>query len=129
MKKIYSYLLIPFMALSVASCNYTDLEPTDSVGDASVFKNVASIEKALIGTYSTINLRTYLNQSEWGADNCRMGGQSGGNGGTTFTWAWTASSGDYSSIWTNSYKTLININRIIDKGPGIATADAGEAAR
>lgn len=129
MKKIYSYLLIPFMALCVVSCNYTDLEPTDSVGDGTAFKNVANLEKALVGAYSTISLRTYLNQAEWGADNCRMGGQSGGNGGTSFTWAWTSSSGDYSSIWTNGYKTILNLNRIIDKSVDVVPANSDETTR
>lgn len=113
MKHIVKILSVAVLALAISSCSFTDIAPTDSVGDAAVFKDVASLKKAVIGCYSKLNLVTYLHQSEWGSDNCLMGGQSGGNGATTFVFGWTATSGDYSSIWTNTYSLTNEINRIL----------------
>lgn len=129
MKTLYKALLFVGIEFLFAACNYTDLDPTDQIGDSSVFASVESLEKAVVGTYSEFSLITYLHQSEWGADNCRMGGQSGGNGGTTFTWAWTSSSGDYSNIWTGTYSIINNINRILINAEKIEPENADEQSR
>jgi len=113
MKHLVKIFSVAVLALATCACNFTDINPTDSVSDASVFKDAASLKKAVVGCYSKMDLVTYLHQSEWGSDNCLMGGQSGGNGSTTFVFGWTATSGDYSSIWTNTYAMTNEINRII----------------
>ena len=65
MKHIVKILSVAVLALAISSCSFTDIAPTDSVGDAAVFKDVASLKKAVLGCYSKMNLVTYLHQSEW----------------------------------------------------------------
>lgn len=47
MKKIINYIAAVGMIMSAVSCSFTDLEPTDKVGDKEIFSSVTTLEQAL----------------------------------------------------------------------------------
>lgn len=46
MKKIINYIAAVGMIMSAVSCSFTDLEPTDKVGDKEIFSSVTTLEQA-----------------------------------------------------------------------------------
>ncbi|MBQ0085705.1 MAG: RagB/SusD family nutrient uptake outer membrane protein [Prevotella sp.] len=112
MKKIFRNTVLLAVTFMLAACDFTDLQPINNVGTAAAFSSVSSLEKVVVSSYARLNYLTYLHQSEWGADNVKIGGQSGGNGATTMAFGWTSTSGDYSSIWSGSYTAIAELNRL-----------------
>ena len=45
MKTLYQALCIGGMALMAVSCDYTDLQPTDQIGDEMIFSSVSALEQ------------------------------------------------------------------------------------
>ena len=81
MKKIQSICIVALLAaFALTSCNYTDLDPTDMVGPDKAFGNVQNVHKAVVGIYGKASLRSKLAVTEYIADDCVQGGDSGGAG-------------------------------------------------
>ena len=97
MKKIQSICIVALLAaFALTSCNYTDLDPTDMVGPDKAFGNVQNVHKAVVGIYGKASLRSKLAVTEYIADDCVQGGDSGGAGTDLAGWVYTATSGDVS---------------------------------
>ena len=64
--------------MSAVSCSFTDLEPTDKVGDKEIFSSVTTLEQALTGTYSKMSMKTTISVSAVLSDDVYKGGQNGG---------------------------------------------------
>ena len=95
MKKIQSICIVALLAaFALTSCNYTDLDPTDMVGPDKAFGNVQNVHKAVVGIYGKASLRSKLAVTEYIADDCVQGGDSGGAGTDLAGWVYTATSGD-----------------------------------
>lgn len=78
MKKIQSICIVALLAaFALTSCNYTDLDPTDMVGPDKAFGNVQNVHKAVVGIYGKASLRSKLAVTEYIADDCVQGGDSG----------------------------------------------------
>ena len=126
MKKILNYILATGMMLSAASCSFTDLEPTDKVGDNEIFSSVTTLEQALTGAYSKMSLRTTLSVSAVLSDDVYKGGQNGGAGDDSYQWTYSASTGDHNSLWSSYYATISMANRIITGAAAISPVNEAE---
>lgn len=127
MKKIKSLTVTALLALlALASCNYTDLEPTDMVGPGQAFRDVESVHKAAVGLYGKISLRSKLAVAEYIADDLAQGGDSGGAGTDLTNWVYTATSGDVSGIWNHYYSIINQANRILYYAPALTPGNSEE---
>ena len=59
MKKIINYIAAVGMIMSAVSCSFTDLEPTDKVGDKEIFSSVTTLEQALTGKLLSVSVLFY----------------------------------------------------------------------
>ena len=115
-------------AVALASCDYTDLEPTDMVGPEKAFGTVENVHKAVVGIYGKVSLRSKLAITEYIADDCVQGGDSGGAGTDLTNWVYTATSGDVSGIWSHYYGIINQANRVLYYGPEVEPANESEEA-
>ena len=129
MKKIQSICIVALLAaFALTSCNYTDLDPTDMVGPDKAFGNVQNVHKAVVGIYGKASLRSKLAVTEYIADDCVQGGDSGGAGTDLTNWVYTATSGDVSGIWSHYYGIINQANRVLYYGPEVEPANESEEA-
>ena len=126
MKKIFNYILVAGLALSATSCNFTDLTPTDKVGESEIFSSVSTLEQTINGAYSKLSLRTTVGVSAVLSDDVIKGGQNGGAGDDSFQWTYTENSGDHGSLWPTFYSTIHTCNTILVGAEGIQPANAEE---
>lgn len=115
-------------AVALASCDYTDLEPTDMVGPEKAFGTVENVHKAVVGIYGKVSLRSKLAITEYIADDCVQGSDSGGAGTDLTNWVYTATSGDVSGIWSHYYGIINQANRVLYYGPEVEPANESEEA-
>lgn len=115
-------------AATLASCDYTDLQPTDMVGPDKAFGSVENVHKAVVGIYGKASLRSKLAVTEYIADDCVQGGDSGGAGTDLTNWVYTATSGDVSGLWSHYYGIINQANRVLYYGPQLKPANAAEEA-
>lgn len=127
MKKIFNYIVAAGMMLSATSCSFTDLEPTDKVGDGEIFSSVSTLEQALTGVYSKMSLRTTVSVSAVLSDDVYKGGQNGGAGDDSYQWTYSASTGDHNSLWSSYYSIISMANRVIKGAEGVTPANDSEA--
>ena len=113
-------------AATLASCDYTYLQPTDMVGPDKAFGSVENVHKAVVGIYGKASLRSKLAVTEYIADDCVQGGDSGGAGTDLTNWVYTATSGDVSGIWSHYYGIINQANRVLYYGPQLEPANAAE---
>lgn len=128
MKKIQLLMATALLAaFALASCDYTDLEPTDMVGPKQAFGDVESVHKAVVGIYGKASLRSKLAVAEYIADDLVQGGDSGGAGTDLTNWVYTATSGDVSGLWGHYYDLINQANRVLYYGPMLKPANDAEA--
>ena len=127
MKKIINYIAAVGMIMSAVSCSFTDLEPTDKVGDKEIFSSVTTLEQALTGTYSKMSMKTTISVSAVLSDDVYKGGQNGGAGDDSYQWTYSASTGDHNTLWSSYYSVISMANRVINGSVGITPADDSEA--
>lgn len=124
MKRINTWAIAAGLSVVMfQSCNYTDLDPTDFVSKDKAFKDVPSMKYALDGTYSLMSLESTLDIAECIADDVVMGGQAGGRGVDTYSWAFSASSGDQGDLWKSQYAVINMANRVITFGKELTPQD------
>lgn len=126
MKKIFNYIFATGIMMSAASCSFTDLEPTDKVGDKEIFSSVATLEQALTGAYSKMSMRTTISVSAVLSDDVYKGGQNGGAGDDSYQWTYSASTGDHNTLWSSYYSVISMANRVITGSEGVTPANDGE---
>jgi hypothetical protein len=114
MKYIYHYLIIVGMLIGMMSCSYTDLKPTDKVGDHEIFSSVFTLEQATTGIYAKMSLRTTLNVSAILSDDVYKGGQNGGAGDDSYQWTYSAATGDHNNLWSSYYGIINMANRVLE---------------
>lgn len=114
MKYIYHYLIIVGMLIGMMSCSYTDLKPTDKVGDHEIFSSVFTLEQATTGIYAKMSLRTTLNVSAILSDDVYKGGQNGGAGDDSYQWTYSAATGDHNNLWSSYYGVINMANRVLE---------------
>lgn len=113
MKTLYRALCIGGMALMTASCNYTDLQPTDQIGDDMIFSSVAALEQTVTGAYAQMSAKQIIRVTAVLSDDVIKGGQNGGAGDDTYQWTYTASTGEHTDIWSKEYNVINQVNRIL----------------
>lgn len=130
MKRVNIWAIAAGISVAILqSCNYTDLEPTDFVSKEKAFKDVPSVRYALEGAYSMMGLENTLDIAECIADDVVMGGQAGGRGVDTYSWAYTASSGDQTDFWRSQYAIINMANRVITYGKELTPSDEAQKAQ
>lgn len=127
MKKIFNHILAATLMMTAASCSFTDLEPTDKVGDSEIFSSVSTLEQALIGTYSKMSLRTTISVSAVLSDDVYKGGQNGGAGDDSYQWTYSAPTGDHNNLWAKYYSVINMANRVIKGSEGVTPVNDAEA--
>lgn len=123
MKTIYKSLAFLSVSLLGFACSYTDLEPTDKVGDGEIFSSTAALEQTVTGVYSKMSLRRTIQMSSVLSDDVYKGGQNGGAGDDTYQWTYTASTGDHNDLWAKEYEIINMVNRIL-KNAGQVPAES-----
>ena len=71
-----------------------------------------NVHKAVVGIYGKASLRSKLAVTEYIADDCVQGGDSGGAGTDLAGWVYTATSGDVSGLWAHYYGIINQANRV-----------------
>lgn len=127
MKKIINNIILGISILTVTSCSFTDLEPTDKIGDAEIFSSVSTLEQGLIGTYAKMSLKTTVGVSAILSDDVYKGGQNGGAGDDSYQWTYSASTGDHNTLWSSYYSIISMANRVIKGAEGITPANDTES--
>lgn len=102
------------MLIGMMSCSYTDLKPTDKVGDHEIFSSVFTLEQATTGIYAKMSLRTTLNVSAILSDDVYKGGQNGGAGDDSYQWTYSAATGDHNNLWSSYYGVINMANRVLE---------------
>lgn len=128
MKTIYKSLALLSLLLLVSACSYTDLEPTDKVGDKEIFSSTAALEQTVTGVYSKMSLRRIIQMSSVLSDDVYKGGQNGGAGDDTYQWTYTASTGDHNDLWAKQYEVINMVNRILKHADGVPAVSEDEKA-
>lgn len=114
MKTIYKSFIAIGLAALVTACDFTDLDPTDKVGENNIFSSVSALEQAVTGAYSQMSLRTTIQVSAVLSDDVYKGGQNGGAGDDSYQWTYSAATGDHNNLWTKYYSAINMANRILD---------------
>lgn len=127
MKKIFNHIFAATLMLSTASCSFTDLEPTDQVGDNEIFSSVSTLEQALNGTYAKMSLRTTVSVSAVLSDDVYKGGQNGGAGDDSYQWTYSAATGDHNNLWSSYYSIINMANRVIAGADKITPTNDAES--
>lgn len=109
------------MLIGMMSCSYTDLKPTDKVGDHEIFSSVFTLEQATTGIYAKMSLRTTLNVSAILSDDVYKGGQNGGAGDDSYQWTYSAATGDHNSLWSSYYGVINMANRVLEGAKTVQT--------
>src|SRR3712207_4439357 len=128
MKAMIRYISMVGLVSMMMSCSYTDLEPTDKVGDQQIFSSVSTLEQALTGTYSKMSLRTTVSVSSVLSDDVYKGGQNGGAGDDSYQWTYSAATGDHNNLWLDYYGVINMANRVIAGAEGMKTESAADEA-
>ena len=81
MKTLYQALCIGGMALMAVSCDYTDLQPTDQIGDEMIFSSVSALEQTVTGAYAQMSAKQIIRVTAVLSDDVIKGGQNGGASG------------------------------------------------
>lgn len=123
MKNITKYaFIIGISLLSFISCeDKLDLAPLGELNSETFYVTEEHFEAASLGPYSTI-LNFYYEQSgnghykgiEYPSDDSRHGGQ-GENNNVDFIWL--PNNGDFSFLYSTSYKGIMRANTILDQIP------------
>lgn len=113
MKTLYRALCIGGMALMTVSCDYTDLQPTDQIGDEKIFSSVSALEQTVTGAYAQMSASQIIRVTAVLSDDVIKGGQNGGAGDDTYQWTYTASTGEHADIWSKEYNVINQVNRIL----------------
>jgi len=114
MKTIYKSFIALGLAVLVTACDFTDLDPTDKVGENNIFSSVSALEQAVTGAYSQMSLRTTIQVSAVLSDDVYKGGQNGGAGDNSYQWTYSAATGDHNNLWLKYYTVIDMANRILD---------------
>lgn len=128
MKTLYRALCIGGMALMTASCNYTDLQPTDQIGDDMIFSSVSALEQTVTGAYAQMSVKQIIRVTAVLSDDVIKGGQNGGAGDDTYQWTYTASTGEHADVWSREYNVINQVNRILKGAESVEPATDEEVA-
>ncbi|MDR2921393.1 MAG: RagB/SusD family nutrient uptake outer membrane protein [Tannerella sp.] len=114
MRIIYKSLVALGLATFITACDFTDLDPTDKVGEKDLFSSTTALEKGVTGAYSQMSLRTTIQVSAVLSDDVYKGGQNGGAGDDSYQWTYSVGTGDHNNLWTKYYRVINMVNRILD---------------
>ena len=130
MKTLYQALCIGGMALMAVSCDYTDLQPTDQIGDEMIFSSVSALEQTVTGAYAQMSAKQIIRVTAVLSDDVIKGGQNGGAGDDTYQWTYTASTGEHADIWSKECNVINQVNRILKGAESVeATTDEEVASK
>lgn len=129
MKQFHKYIMSAALAFFAASCDYTDLTPTDQIDDSMIFSSVDALEQTVNGAYGKMSVKQLISVSAVLSDDVSKGGQNGGAGDDTFQWTYTTSTGDHTSVWSSYYGVINEVNRILKGSESVTPADKDEEVR
>lgn len=128
MKALYKGLVIAGMMLGASSCDYTDLTPTDQIGDGAIYSSVSSLEQTVTGAYSRMSMQQIVRVTAVLSDDVIKGGQNGGAGDDTYQWTYTASTGEHNDVWSREYNVINLVNRILQGAESVPASTDEEIA-
>lgn len=117
--------IIGLAALALTACDFTDLTPTDKVGDSQISTSVSTLKQSLNGVFSKASWKTTIGATATLSDDVIKGGQNGGAHDDNYKWTYSASTGDHSDLWSSFYGVIAEANTLIDNSTKVkAETDA-----
>ncbi len=125
MKKI-KILIIAIVTLAIHACDI-DRTPFQDLTDEVVFSDELGLEAASLGTYAILKQNTFMRpyhfHGEYGGDNIALSGATTDHLYFMYNFQHVPNNYHLNSLWVDSYRGIINCNKIIEH------AVRGETAR
>lgn len=122
---IFILAILALAGLFQACESYTELDPSDMVGNNQAFKDVTSVNRVMTGAYSIMSLRESMGVSEYIADDLVQGSDAGGAGTNLFGWTYV-DDGESGNIWSRQYRIINNANRILHQSASVTPKNEEE---
>ena len=115
-----SHIIIGMAAtLGLAACDFTDLTPTDKVGDGEIKTDVSTLKQSLNGVYSKASWTVTIGSTATLSDDVIKGGQNGGAHDDSYKWTYSASTGDHNDLWSSYYSVIAEANTCLENAEGV----------
>ena len=115
--KNLKYILFSIMIAGLWSCDI-DRGPFQDVADEVVFSDVLGVEAAALGTYAILKQNTFMRpyhfHGEFGGDNIALSGATTDHLYFMYNFQHVPNNYHLNSLWVDSYKGIINCNKIIE---------------
>lgn len=133
--KLHKYFVYTVLGASLlGSCSkQLELAPTDVFSDVNAFSTIADAQLAVNGAYARYgaNVNT-IYSTALVTDEAKLGVDNSGQGALTFRYQYSADAttgGDVAAAYTGYYSLIDQVNRTLDKLPGVAASAAEEPRR
>ena len=123
-KKIYTWLLIPVLALGLFACEI-DRIPFDTIEKDQVYSSSNALEALTLGNYAILKGKGIADGNSWVNNFYRLAEYPGDNvalsGSTTdplmFIYNYKRQTTGYrkKAVWSSSYKTIVGCNTVIER--------------
>lgn len=128
MNKI-KYLIFFSISLLLTNCNniVDENRDSDSVIEENVFTRVDNAEKVILGAYSRMPLGANIYAQALISDELKFGPDNNGQGKEVHSWQFTSGTGEFASIWSGAYSSILNANKVLlnfDKIQALTPEDA-----
>ncbi|TRX63324.1 RagB/SusD family nutrient uptake outer membrane protein [Carboxylicivirga sp. M1479] len=115
MKRIFKYTWLVLVVASFMACDSKlNLNPKDSIIDEDAFQSIEDVQDGMIGVYASLNAHTVVAISSRASDDLRLSAQNRGQGIAIHNWEFTASVGEFYSMWRDMYHTIDRANRMLE---------------
>lgn len=106
-------------AMGLAACDFTDLTPTDKVGDGEIKTDVSTLRQSLNGVYSKASWTVTIGSTATLSDDVIKGGQNGGVHDDSYKWTYSASTGDHNDLWSSYYSVIAEANTCLENAEDV----------
>lgn len=111
----FKYIYLIIIAFSLVACDsHLDLNPKDSIIDEDAFQTIEDVQEGMIGVYALLNTQAVVAISSRASDDLRLSEQNRGQGIANHNWEFTASNGEFNTMWLYMYHAIDRANRMIE---------------
>lgn len=124
-----SHIIIGIAAvMGFTACDFTDLTPTDKVGDSQIKTDVSTLKQSLNGVYSKASWTVTIGSTATLSDDVIKGGQNGGAHDDSYKWTYSASTGDHNDLWASYYSVIAEANNFLENAEGVKAETEADKA-
>ena len=124
-----SHIIIGIAAvMGFTACDFTDLTPTDKVGDSQIKTDVSTLKQSLNGVYSKASWTVTIGLTATLSDDVIKGGQNGGAHDDSYKWTYSASTGDHNDLWASYYSVIAEANNFLENAEGVKAETEADKA-